>query len=128
MKTGVAHDVFVGHDHLVRYWQHQLAKRHNNTGSRQSVCSTDLTSEFGSGFTPGFCFQAGERCERNLMQGMRSTAHKACTDEATYFLQTRMHLPYSDLVHTCDTSVCVSSCPFLLATARSRARRALSIC
>ena len=46
------------------------------------------------------------------MEGLRSTAHKACTDEATYFLQTRMHLPYSDLVHTCDTSVCVSSCPF----------------
>ena len=43
-------NVFVGYDHLVRYWQHQLAKRHNDTGSRQSVCETDLTSEFGSGF------------------------------------------------------------------------------
>jgi len=54
MKTGVAHDVFVGHDHLVRYWQHQLAKRHNDTGSRQSVGSTDLTSEFESGFIMAF--------------------------------------------------------------------------
>ena len=75
----------------------QLAKRHNDTGSRQAVSSTDLTSEFVSGFTPGFCFQAGERCERNLMQGMRSTAHKACTDgahifcksECTYLVRTR---------------------------------------
>ena len=50
MKTGVADDVFVGHDHLVRYWQHQLAKRPNDTGSRQSVGSTDLTSELESGF------------------------------------------------------------------------------
>ena len=55
MKTVVAHDVFLGHDHLMRFWQHELAKRHNDTGSRQSVGSTDLTSEFVSGFTLGSC-------------------------------------------------------------------------
>ena len=49
MKTGDADDVFVCHDHLVRYWQHQLAKRLIDIGSRQSVCSTDLTSELESG-------------------------------------------------------------------------------
>ena len=47
------------------------------------------------------------------MQGMRRYLYQACTDEAIYFLQTCMHLPYSDLVHTCDTFVCVSSCPFV---------------
>ena len=45
MKTGDADDVFVCHDHLVRYWQHQLAKCLIDIGSGQSVISTDLTSE-----------------------------------------------------------------------------------
>ena len=92
METVMAHDMFRGLDHLVMYWQHQLAKRHNDTGLRKPVGSTDLMSEFVPGFTPGSCFQAGERCNRSLMKGMPSTAHKACIDEAIDFLKARSPL------------------------------------
>ena len=38
---------------VVVHWQHHLAKRHNDTGLRNPVGSTDLMNEFVSGFTLG---------------------------------------------------------------------------
>ena len=48
-------------------WQHESAKRHNDTGLRLFVGSTDCTSEFLFGVTLGCCLYEVELCERYLM-------------------------------------------------------------
>ena len=87
IETVMAHDLSRGLDHLVMYWQHQLAKRNKATGLWRSVGSSNLMSGFVPGFTPSSCFQAEERCNRSLKEGIPTNAHKTSIDQATDFLQ-----------------------------------------
>ncbi len=92
IETVMAHDLSRGLDHLVMYWQHQLAKRNKATGLWRSVGSSNLMSGLVPGFTPSSCFQAEERCNRSLKSGIPTNAHKTSIEQATDFLQASLPL------------------------------------
>ena len=87
IETIIAMDITMGREDLALYWQNFLAKRDPNTGLWQTLSSSNLMSGHVPGYTPSSCFQAEERTNRSLKQGLPRNAHKTSVDQATDFLQ-----------------------------------------
>ena len=87
IETIVGMDITMGRDDLALYWQNFLAKKDPDTGLWQTLCSSNLMSGHVPGYTPSSCFQAEERTNRSLKEGIPRNAHKTSVDQATEFLQ-----------------------------------------
>ena len=87
IETIIGMDITMGRDDLALYWQNFLAKKDPDTGLWQTLCSSNLMSGHVPGYTPSSCFQAEERTNRSLKEGIPRNAHKTSVDQATEFLQ-----------------------------------------
>ena len=87
IETIIAMDITMGREDLALYSQNFLAKRDPNTGLWQTLSSSNLMSGHVPGYTPSSCFQAEERTNRSLKEGLPRNAHKTSVDQATDFLQ-----------------------------------------
>ena len=87
IETVMAQYVVTSLDNVAMTWQSQWIHHDEETGLWKSLCSSNLMSGFVPGYTPSSCFQAEERTNRSLKEGIPTNAHKTSADHVTDCLQ-----------------------------------------
>ena len=94
IETVMAQYMVTGLDNVAMTWQTQWVQRDEETGLWKSLCSSNLMSGFVPGYTPSSCFQAEERTNRSLKEGIPTNAHKTSADHVTDCLQASSTLAF----------------------------------